>query len=184
MLIGFVGAPISGKTTTAARLFASLKDDGYAAEFIPEQARVRIATKRLTQPDVPLDDTDQARIFKAQALLEDVFVASSPSSLVVADATAFLALLYMTPGLRLTYLDLAKKSVGLFDILFRCRPVHAGVVYDPNRMHSFEQSVKLDALLDEILVTVGSPKVIELVGDTRARANHAMTVVMERMCRF
>ena len=202
MLIGFLGAPISGKTTTAALLFAGLKDNGYVAEFLPEQARTYIAFKRYSEvttamseanqpgscvavPSRPLDDFDQLDIMRKQYAVEKVFSEVSPRSLIVTDCAAFLALLYMTPEARVKQdvLQKARASAAGFDLLFRCHPVKPGDLYDPNRVHSFEQSQALDAQLEEVmrLAEVPTEKVVDLAGPSNVRASRAHFEVMERM---
>lgn len=191
MLIGFLGAPISGKTTTAARLFAGLKDNGYVAEFIPEQARVHIASMKyaamkcaaMDEPFV-LNDRDQQEIMARQEYMERIFTEGAPKhSFIITDATAFLALLYMTPEARASEknLRLARASAAHFDLLFRCHPVHPGELYDPNRVHSFEQSKELDAKLVEVIDLV-KPKarIIELAGPSHVRASFAHSETLEQ----
>jgi hypothetical protein len=190
MLVGFLGAPISGKTTTAARLFAGLKDDGYVAEFIPERARYHIAklryeAKKANAAPLPLDRFDQRDILYAQEHSEKLFVETSPrSSVIVTDSAALLALLYLPPELRTMadILPVAKRSTARFDLLFRCHPVQPGELYDPNRVHSFEQSRDLDMQLEEVmkLVEVDPSKVVELSGPSHVRASRAQYEVSER----
>lgn len=193
MLIGFLGSPISGKTTTAARLFAELKDGGYSSEFIPEQARVLIAQRRYdaskkNEEMKTLDDWDQFTIMIRQNNMEEIFSFASSRSLVITDCTAFLAMLYMTPEFRneKKVLDMAVNSAKRFDILFRCHPVNPGELYDPNRVHSFEQSQILDSQLDDVIKFIGIPveKIIELVGPSNVRSSRAHYEVMEKLiCR-
>jgi hypothetical protein len=189
MLVGFLGAPISGKTTTAALLFASLKESGYVSEFVPEHARLFIARRRydavrLGEPVAPLNDLDQRSILYGQYQMEKVFSQDSSRSVIITDATAFLALLYMSPGNRVLgdILPHAKASAKAFDLLFRCYPVQAGDLYDPNRAHSFEQSLALDQQLDDIMSLVGvdRERVVDLVGPTHVRASRAFHEVMEK----
>lgn len=188
MLSCFLGAPISGKTTTAALLFAGLKDNGYVAEFLPEQARIYIAEQRRAGRDLakePLDDTDQFEIMGRQGTMEALFAEAAPKSIVVADAAAFLALLYMTPTCRNRprVVAAAKRSAARYDIFFRCHPVKPGDLYDPNRVHNFEQSQALDAQLEEVmrLVEVPPEKVVELVGPSNVRASRAHYETLERL---
>ena len=47
MYVNFIGAPCSGKTTSAAKLFAELKEMGLEVEFVSEYARLYIAKKRI-----------------------------------------------------------------------------------------------------------------------------------------
>jgi nicotinamide riboside kinase len=192
MLIGFIGPAISGKTTTAAKLFAGLKDDGYVAEFLPEQARSYIAHLRYRMgPDfkLELNDGDQKSILFEQYMSEKVFVQSAtPLSVIITDCAAFLALLYMTDAGRADPKTLAKAraSAARFDLLFRCHPVRPGDLYDPNRVHSFEQSQALDEQLAHImtLAEVDPAKVVELSGPSHVRASAARYELSERLlCR-
>ncbi len=189
MLIGFIGPAISGKTTTAAKLFAGLKDDGYVAEFLPEQARAYIAHLRFRMgPDfkLELNDGDQKSILFEQYMSEKVFTNSlPPRSIVITDCAAFLALLYMTDAGRADPKTLAKAraSAARFDLLFRCHPVRPGDLYDPNRVHSFEQSQALDAQLVDVLnlAQVDPSKVVELAGPSYVRASAARNELTERL---
>lgn len=183
MLFSIIGPPCSGKTTTAARAFADLKDAGFPAEFIPEQARVHIATRRAHEKGrkVELGDDDQFAILVAQAGLESVFAASNPSSTVVTDCAAFLALAYMTPESRARALQRAQESAARFTLVFRCSPVQPGMVQDPNRLHSFDESLALDVEIDAVLAMVGLPpeRVVRLSGATWQRVDEIKCRIME-----
>jgi len=195
MLVAFVGAPCSGKTTTAARLFADLKERGLPVEFLTEYARMYIAHKRhLERSEVgPLEDRDQYAIFSTQNKNESI-MADDPTTLVISDSSAVSALLYMTdlyiehqarlppsqfgiPNL----VEQARVAAARYDIIFRCSPVRPGIVYDPNRVHSYEQSVELDKRIDKVFSLVGIPssKVYPLFGDTKSRVTEAGAVVMQ-----
>jgi nicotinamide riboside kinase len=188
MLVTFIGPPCSGKTTTAARLFADLKEQGLPAEFLAEYARMYIAQKRRFEgPDFPgLDDWDQVAILTEQAKSESI-LSFDKTSIVVADSSAVSALLYMTDDfiareqLRrpdyggLNAIEEARRCAQRYDIVFRCSPVRPGVLYDPNRVHSYEQSVELDKRITPIFELVGldTSKVVPLFGDTRFRVTEA-----------
>jgi nicotinamide riboside kinase len=196
MLACFVGAPISGKTTCAARLFADLKEQGIAVEMLTEYARFYIARKRYFERDSfdGLNDIDQASILEEQAKHEAV-LSWDPSSIVIADSSAISALLYMTdefisesakfiptcgvPNL----IDTAKECAKRYDVVFRCAPIRPGVNYganDHNRIHSFEQSVEIDKRIDFVFDTVGLDlsKVHQLFGDPKFRVAEASSIVM------
>jgi nicotinamide riboside kinase len=193
MLVAFVGPPCSGKTTTAARLFADLKERGLPVEFLAEYARMYIAQKRWLQGGdmAPLDDNDQFGIFWEQDKHEMV-MSADPTSLVIADSSAVSALLYMTDefieaeskrepvfGVP-NAIEKAKRAAKRYDIIFRCSPVKPGVVYDPNRVHSYEQSVELGHRITKVfdLVGVDPKKVFPLFGDTKMRVSEAGSIVM------
>lgn len=194
MLVAFVGAPCSGKTTTAARLFADLKERGLPVEFLAEYARLYIALKRFHEGDSPspLENADQAAIFSEQYKHESI-LSRDPTSLVIADSSAVSALLYMTDDFiaqqaalpvncygHANIIEQAKVAASKYDIVFRCSPVRPGVVYDPNRLHSYEQSVELDKRITKVFEMVGidHKKVFPLFGDTRFRVSEAGAIVM------
>ena len=68
MLVTFIGSPISGKTTTAAQVFAELKKAGMPAEFVCEIARTFIANLRYNRQGdtIKLDDDNQLDIMSQQ----------------------------------------------------------------------------------------------------------------------
>lgn len=198
MLIGFVGVPCSGKTTTAARLFASLKDDGHNVEFVSERARLHIATLKMAlvpiDPNlamlpatktVKLTNDDQKEILWAQQNEEAIFKAvSSPYDFIVSDSSILNALLYMSEEARIDIqedgrLEWAKE----YDVLFRAHPVTPSRnKNDPNRVHTYEQALALDAQLDSIMSRfVPSVKLIPLMGDSTYRLNTALSEVFNRM---
>jgi hypothetical protein len=118
-------------------------------------------------------------------------MAYDPDYIVVSDSSAILALLYMTDDFikhqaALTFtttnaVALAKRAASRYDIIFRCLPVHASFLYDPNRIHSFEQSEALDKGIDKVLdlAEVDRSKVVTLSGNTHERVRTASCRVME-----
>lgn len=182
MLIAFIGPPCSGKTTTAARLFADLKDAGYPAEFLPEHARRYIAQRRLRGITEPLNDEDQLHIMGSQEAEEKLMKLSSPDSVCVADSSAINAFLYMTKDFRDNLL--IKRDVyeaaQRYSLIFRCSPVRPGSLYDPNRVHSFDESVALDELVNPLLShLVDLDRVVHLFGPQKMRAQKAYGAVLE-----
>ncbi len=196
MLVTFIGAPIAGKTTTAATLFANLKEQGLPVEFLTEYARMYIAQKRRLEGGSfsGLDDLDQYAIFEEQAKHEEIFSAD-PQSIVIADSSAVSSLLYMSPAFieqernreppfgHPNAINRARLCAERYDIVFRCSPVRSGVLYDPNRIHSYEQSLELDKRINDVfdLVKMSGSKVYPLFGDTKFRVTEAAAVVMRKV---
>jgi nicotinamide riboside kinase len=196
MLAAFVGVPCSSKTSTAARLFADLKERELSAEFLGEYARIYIAQKRRLEADafVGLDNLDQAAILQEQAKLEEVLSADH-RCVVIADSSAINSLLYMSDDfIRLSeryimpygqknIIELARECAARYDLVFRCTPVRPGVMYDPNRIHSYEQSLELDKRLPAIFDLVGldKRKVVQLYGDVPYRVGEASAAVMRKV---
>jgi predicted ATPase len=179
MLISFIGAPCSGKTTSAARLFADLKDLGYPAEFVAEAARLYIAKKKNHYGDTSfsLSDVDQLMILSLQKSAEETM--NHRGSLVVTDSSVFNTLLYLSdesqedPKVR-EDISSAKKR---YDLIFRCPPVKASTECDPNRVHSFEESLGLNNRLTEICSRYEIHPIL-LGGTTRQRVSTAMEHVL------
>jgi hypothetical protein len=191
MLISFVGCPCSGKTTTAASVFASLKTLGLPVEFIPEQARLYIAKKRFYQklsPEekLPLCNEDQVEIFMKQFYLEEVMTkVCGESMIIVTDSTPLNALLYMTPekrqgafveGLIRDY----KRQLSLTkSVLFHAMPTVGHNGFDPNRSHSEEQSKIIAADVDPLLKEFGFSAHV-LSGSVEARRDTVLATSMQK----
>lgn len=199
MLIGFVGSPQSGKTTTAAKLFASLKEVGLVSEFVCEQARFFIARRRLnlapweiSHADGPtniesvkvvLNDDDQFQIMKAQLEAELTMAAASPSSVVITDASVLNTLLYMSPAMQQDpqvqwMVDQCQKWT---DLLFYCAPISSVEHADPNRVHSLKESLALDQSINQVILPRLKTPLITLTGDVNQRVTLAKSYVFQRM---
>lgn len=157
MIVTFLGVPCSGKTTTATKLFADLKEAGIPAEFVPEYARQYIASLKYDSPgeDVKLDDGDQISIMVEQARLERVFAkACGPDVVLVVDGCALNTLLYLSSGARQNPVvqSIVKMSMKAYDVVFVCEPVQALDGLDPNRIHSWEESLQLNGVLESLLL--------------------------------
>lgn len=185
MLIGFIGAPCSGKTTAAARLFAELKDNGVPAEFVVEEARKYIAAKRLDCKDlhVPfeLDDFDQWQISNNQFESEDLMIRSSPNSVVVSDSCVLNSALYMNEPY---YNSPAVKSLMLraavrYDLIFVCAPVSMPNSLDSNRVHDAEQIKLVQEKIEILLNTYDTKRIIHLGGSTNERLGIALAAVYD-----
>lgn len=191
MKIGFLGAPGSGKTTTAALVFARLKDNGISCEFIPEQARLYIAKKRVDEGLLPTDqielgDLDQIQIMAEQHKLESIMRKACGKKIrLISDSSTYNALLYMNPSVwdAPEVVRLLEKS--RYDILFYStifsekRKNH----FDPNRVHSSEQSVEIDSkiltIAEHVKKYVPDLELINLCGSSEDRA----TTVLSHMWR-
>src|ERR1700761_2045380 len=153
MRINFIGCPCSGKTTTAAMVFAKLKELGMNCEFITEQARLHIANlrwQRNLKPEdpCPLTDSDQFEIMIKQIETEEIVsTAVGNSVVVICDSSAFNSLLYMSKEDKDQALkwDLVHRAKDQSDLVFYCPPVDESKGLDPNRVHSREQSLLIDS---------------------------------------
>lgn len=192
VLISFVGSPCSGKTTTAAMLFAALKEQGHVCDFITEQARSYIAKHRFAQglgPNDPvqLSDEDQIHIMDAQLSLDRAFrFAVGDSGLVICDSTPLLGLMYMNPETRNDprVKRIVEESVKTTDILFFCPAVSPPPGLDPNRVHTLEQSREVERNLFPVFQQHCPgifSKVVPLKGLPTTRHSQAVGVILEKM---
>ncbi len=172
MLVNFIGSPASGKTTTAAMLFATLKERGLAVEFITEVARYYIAERKfflaLENLEMPvLYDLDQCKIMDRQYRTEYTMVINGGrDSLIISDGSPLNSLLYMTPEFRQNPLiqDLVERTKRLMEgpcglpksLTFICAPVDRDRnIPDPNRAHDLEQIKKIDSQLIDVMNQTG-----------------------------
>ncbi len=188
MLVGFIGAPYSGKTTTAAMLFGYLKMQGMTAEFLPEAARLYIAEKRYLnkvkgmEDKIQLSDQDQDLILDRQYLSETIMTTACGSSvIVVTDSCVLNTLLYMSEGYATNPEVVARvtQAINRYDLMLVSDLVVRGYVSDPNRIHSEAESktlwVKLKALLKEYEL---EGRVVTLNGTPESRLGVATKAVM------
>jgi predicted ATPase len=152
MYVRFIGAPISGKTTVAAQVFAQLKLSGQPnVEFVVEQARTYIANRKagyLFNATLPaLTDEDQIAIMRKQMQAEDVMEYSvGRDGIVITDSSAFNSLWYMSESAMLRTLDDIFLYAHLesykdpHNLLFLCSPLPVMVEPDRNRLHTPKDS--------------------------------------------
>jgi hypothetical protein len=186
LLIGFLGAPCSGKTTTAARLFSDLKNLATPSEFICEQARTFIAVKRNDCQDkgvaFTLDDQDQLTIARRQFFLEQTMVRACGVDVeVISDTSTLNSALYMSDPFRMSAeVDgFIRDSVTKYDLLFYCHLVPRFSCYDPNRVHTEAQSIALDEKLQKFIQEYCTGKeVIPLAGPTTTRVYTAFEATL------
>jgi len=182
MMISFIGAPCSGKTTTAAKVFATLKESGIAAEFVPEYARVHIAELRVKgKLKDRLSDQDVMVIGMRQRILQEIVKHGSPSSVVIADSSPILSLLYLEQP-NDAFKEQVRNAMKETDLVLLCEPVPPPVMKDPNRLHTFEESLEYHERLKKILAD-DFPELdpVLLVGDIDYRVSTAFAAIMERM---
>jgi predicted ATPase len=198
MIVNFVGAAGSGKTTTAAMLFAQLKQQHIVCEFITEQARIYIAQYRLDRnvkpnEEIHFHDFDQLDIMSNQSKIEHAFINSVGNGVVITDSSPLNALLYMSQwfkdkrkidchiGRQLN--DLIEQSVKNIDVVFFCPITRSMVEDDHNRIHSFEQSIEVEKSIKPIFTECCPaviPIMIELNGDIEGRYQQALEVIVNR----
>ena len=183
MLVGFIGCPSSGKTTSAALLFADLKMMSKAAEFVPEQARWYISEKRnlFGVPagyTVALTDKDQEQIALKQIYAEQNLVhGCTAETYIITDASAICAGLYMSHPARKANYDMLASQAARYDVLFYAKPVKRPDVVDANRVHDEEFSLEIDRQIPDFLGKYGI-EAVELSGIPDARRKTALKKVL------
>src|SRR6185436_12571198 len=143
MKINFIGSPCSGKTTTAAMVFADLKELGISCEFVVEQARLYIANKRYTQlkitnNSITLTDQDQLQILKNQIQIENIFqISCDEETILICDSSPFNSLFYMTNQTRSqeSTQNTIQEIITNADVIFYAPPVDRSYEIDVNRIH-------------------------------------------------
>lgn len=190
MNIAFIGCPSSGKTTTAAMVFAKLKEAGVPAEFVPEYARLYIARERVGQnlephQDVHLCDDDQLNImFEQHNVCEIMSKACGPDVVVVNDSSALLALLYMSDVQRaaLSVQICVEEIVKNTNVFFYAAPIEDPFLFDPNRVHDQKQSLAIDAEIPKVLSRYAPDvKLVPLTGSPELRCAQALQTIYSKL---
>jgi thymidylate kinase len=181
MFASFIGSPGSGKTTTAALAFAGLKEIGLPVEWIPERARTYIASLRASKKLAPtqplkLNDNDTLTIMKEQFLVEQTMLESTGNQVaLIADGSTLNSLVYLSLEARTQELvqKAALEAAKNYDVVFYCPPVRTPPGFDPNRIHTLEESRGLDQkiqeMLDRLQGKINAP-IIALIGTPAARS--------------
>ena len=178
MLIGFIGAPCSGKTTTAALVFAALKNMGKIVEFVPECARAFICTKRRDEGlKITLNDWDQTEIAYLQSNHESLFLESG-TDIVLTDSSIFNTLLYMTSEFREDFLIKYNFQDYKYDFLFHCPPIFNFQGKDPNRLHDYSTSLEIEKSIHEII----KHPYITVTGSALMRSESIIRILMGFSC--
>jgi len=189
MLVTFIGCPSSGKTTTAAMLFAYLKETGIPTEFLLEEARMYITRMRWESQLKPhegltLENDDQFEIMEGQWTSEDILTqVCGPSVVVISDGNALNSLLYMTPEYRKSssVQEIVDNAIENYDLVFYLPPLKQPNIFDPNRIHDYESSIKIDSLIPEMLKQF-APRltVIRLEGEPKERLEKATSCIRNK----
>ena len=183
-LVNFLGCPASGKTTTAARLFAFLKTRGTPAEFVSEQARIFICLRRAELGLVPADglglsDKDQLNILESQVRLESAMVQSTGGdSWVISDSSPINTLFYLSQTARQSAVPYIEQALKIPTIYFYASPIPIVNQLDPNRIHDDKQIRAVVEAIPEVLKEF-APSILvhDLNGDPFERYQQVIDVV-------
>lgn len=186
MLIGFLGCPSSGKTTTAAITFAELKAHGIPAEFVMEQARILIAQERillgLSPNEFPkLEDSHQEKILELQENLENLMIKSCGDNIVIiSDGSIFNTLLYLNTISENTK-QIIERHRKLYDYLFYCPMIPNNFSStDPNRIHSKEISKQIDQVKIPEIIQQFNIDAVPLNGTPQQRKDQVISVIYNK----
>lgn len=171
--------------------FACLKEVGVGCEFITEQARLYIAKKRYNlglKPEeaIVLTDEDQIAIMHQQIAIEEMMsTVIGDDHVVISDSSALNSMLYMTeeqrrhPGVQ----QLALKAIQDATLVFYAPPVPRPSHLDPNRVHSEQESIRVDASIPFIISTLDQKfweTVVKLEGEPQARLGQVTSAILTR----
>ena len=184
--MSLLGSPRSGKTTVAARVFSNLKEASFNCEFVPEQARLYIAEKRVNsnlQPSdkLTLSDQDQVNIMAKQFLYQQLMLkACGDGAIIVTDSSPLNALLYMTEDCKNTNTvkELVKQTLQLETLFFYCAPVEWLGGLDPNRIHTKEQSLTIDSMIVNTIYPLLQSVPVTLIGEPENRWRFATSEIL------
>lgn len=160
MLIGFIGAPGCGKTTTALGLAYRLKKEEFAAEFIPEAARQKIIECRVAGIDGNGGLEGQKKIYEADNYLHTLY-RDHANAISITDGSTVNCYFY---GLQT--LDLAEEAAK-YDLSFYI-PV-TDTAYknnDANRMQQRDEILRMGALWESLIAPLQKtlPSIVTLTG--------------------
>ncbi len=186
MLVTFVGAPLTGKSTTAALLYSRLKLMGRPTEIVQEYAREYIALRHKAGDNRPLTDEDQVKIMTKQFEKELLFFGSmkaNPLGLVISEGSSVNAMLYMSKNLwsNPDIVSKAKALLSASELVFWAAPIDLPEyvqAMDPNRVHTLEQSRDVATRVQDLFQHLDFHRAIVLQGGAEKRASKALTAVL------
>jgi hypothetical protein len=160
MLIGFIGTPSCGKSTTAFGLCYRLKKEGHPIEFVPEFARRRIIDCRVQGID-GIGGVDGQHVIYSMDHTQHVYYRDHANAITITDGSTVNCYFY-----GLDTLDLAHEAAK-YDLLFYI-PMH-DVVYDTgdaNRRENREQLMKMAQRWEATIrpLMKDAPNIVELKG--------------------
>lgn len=183
MLIGFIGAPCCGKSTTAFGLCHSLKTQGYAVEFIPEYARRQIMETRI-KGGVGNGGLDGQNIIYAQDSGNALLYRNHSDAINITDGSTLNCYFY-----DYEVLDLAEEAKK-YDILFYVPigdvpPTKQDVNRVQNRAESMAMTAKWEAAIRPLMTT--APNIVELRGypyqTAEAMLQQALSVITDMLAK-
>lgn len=181
MLIGFIGAPCCGKSTTAFGLCHTFKTKGYAVEFIPEYARRQIMETRI-KGGTGNGGMDGQKIIYSQDSDNAVLYRNYSDAINITDGSTLNCYFY-----GFDMLDLAEEAKK-YDILFY---VPIGDVpptkADINRVQNREESMQMASRWEDVIrpLMTHASNIIELRGypyqTAEAMLDQAVAIIEEKM---
>lgn len=145
VLIGFIGAPGCGKTTTALGLTYRLKKEEIAAEFIPEAARQKIIECRIAGIPGNGGLEGQKNIYAADTYLHGLY-RNHANSISITDGSTVNCFFYGLQDLDLAD-ELAKYDLSFYipltDTAYKNN--------DANRLQKREEILRLGALWESVI---------------------------------
>ena len=175
LLIGALGAPLSGKTTTIALLFGEMKKRGYSVEYLPEYARTKIREMKAEGIIDSFGEEHQKIIRKKQEELETLYINNNgKNSITLVDGSTATSFFYKGS-------DDFSLEVNRYDVLFFCRNLNSINVEDPNRIHDKKFSLKTDLYMSKKINNLPdllSKKIIYLDGNIEERLGKALNHII------
>jgi len=159
------GGPGSGKSTTAAWLFASLKMKHYNIELVQEYVKTWAIENR------PPKSFDQVYLLAKQMRKEDIVLRNNVD-LIVTDSPVFLstcyAKKYSSPGWK-SLMDLAVEFDGTYPPLnIVIGRDHSSYKPGEGRFQTYEEAVEMDVCIKDTLTSAGCTYHEVTCGDTSA----------------
>jgi len=187
LLVNFIGAPASGKTTVAALTFGALKEASVPCELLTEVARKHIVglkyVNRWSNPpwNGILTDRDQNDIYIGELYQTERYVTvCSPETVIISDSSPINAIIYNR--------RLSSDKIIINDWLAYCNPLffYSTPVpnnldtLDSNRVHSIEQIHNADREIPGIIEELGL-EVITLNGNSNQRQLQCLHAIYDRL---